>query len=103
LKRTFNLDLQQLFTEVDAFIRSFLEMPDEKDYLILVLWVFHSYLIEKFDTSPMLYFYGVKETGKTRAGEVPQSYIKFGSFVFKLHLYDLILDLINHNVDEFLI
>ena len=28
---------------------------------------------------------------------------KYGSFVFKLHLYYLILDLINHNVDEFLI
>jgi len=70
LKREFNIDLPQLFREVDAFIRSFLEMPDEKDYLILVLWVFHTYLIEKFVTSPMLYFYGVKETGKTRAGEV---------------------------------
>jgi 5S rRNA maturation endonuclease (ribonuclease M5) len=67
---SFDFKLQKLFNEVDCFIRSYLEMPDEKDYLILVLWVFHTYLIEKFDVSPMLYFYGVKETGKTRAGEV---------------------------------
>ena len=70
VKRPFALNLEQLYKEVDAFIRSYLEMPEEAHYLILNLWVFHTYLIEKFHTTPILYFYGVKETGKTRAGEV---------------------------------
>lgn len=70
LKRSFDLDITRLATEIDAFIKSYLEMPLDSDYLILALWVFHTYLIEKFNTTPILYFYGVKETGKSRAGEV---------------------------------
>jgi len=70
LKRSFNLDIARLATEIDAFIRSYLEMPLDSDYLVLAMWVFHTYLIEKFNTTPILYFYGVKETGKSRAGEV---------------------------------
>jgi 5S rRNA maturation endonuclease (ribonuclease M5) len=70
LKRSFNLDAAQLVTEIDGFIKSYLEMPLDSDYLVLALWVFHTYLIEKFNTTPILYFYGVKETGKSRAGEV---------------------------------
>ena len=70
LKRSFNLDTAQLVTEIDCFIKSYLEMPLDSDYLVLALWVFHTYLIEKFNTTPILYFYGVKETGKSRAGEV---------------------------------
>jgi hypothetical protein len=45
-------------------------MPLDSDYLVLSMWIFHTYLIEKFNTTPILYFYGVKETGKSRAGEV---------------------------------
>ncbi|GAI24053.1 unnamed protein product, partial [marine sediment metagenome] len=70
IKRSFNLDIARLATEIDAFIKSYLEMPFDSDYLILAMWLFHTYLIEKFNTTPILYFYGVKETGKSRAGEV---------------------------------
>ncbi|MBE3127250.1 MAG: toprim domain-containing protein, partial [Candidatus Atribacteria bacterium] len=70
LKRAFNLDIARLATEIDTFIKSYLEMPLDSDYLILSMWIFHTYLIENFNTTPILYFYGVKETGKSRAGEV---------------------------------
>ena len=70
LKRSFNLDIVRLATEIDTFIKSYLEMPLDSDYLILSMWIFHTYLIENFNTTPILYFYGVKETGKSRAGEV---------------------------------
>jgi len=70
IKRSLNLDLSRLATEIDAFIKSYLEMPFDSDYLILSMWIFHTYLIENFNTTPILYFYGVKETGKSRAGEV---------------------------------
>ena len=70
IKRSLNLDIARLATEIDAFIKSYLEMPLDSDYLILSMWVFHTYFIEKFNTTPILYFYGVKETGKSRAGEV---------------------------------
>ena len=70
INRSLNLDITRLATEIDAFIKSYLEMPLDSDYLILSMWIFHTYLIEKFNTTPILYFYGVKETGKSRAGEV---------------------------------
>ncbi|MBA7497244.1 hypothetical protein ES702_07856 [subsurface metagenome] len=63
-------DWQKLLDEVIRFIKSYVEMPSENDYLYLALWVFHTYLIEKFGVTPLLYFYGVHVTGKTRAGEV---------------------------------
>ena len=70
INRSLNLDIARLATEIDTFIKSYLEMPLDSDYLILSMWIFHTYLIEKFNTTPILYFYGVKETGKSRAGEV---------------------------------
>jgi len=65
-----NINYSVLLEEIIVYIKTFLEMPSESDYLILALWVFHTYLIDKFNTTPILYFYGVKETGKSRAGEV---------------------------------
>ena len=70
INESMNVNLGELLNEIISFIKNHLEMPSESDYLILALWVFHTYLIEKFSTTPILYFYGVKETGKTRAGEV---------------------------------
>jgi len=70
IKEPMEIDTTVLLDRVINFIRSYLELPHESDYLILALWVFHTYLIEKFSATPILYFYGVKETGKSRAGEV---------------------------------
>jgi len=70
INRSLKIDVARLAIEINAFIKSYLEMPLDSDYLILTMWVFHTYLIEKFNTTPILYFYGVKETGKSRAGEV---------------------------------
>jgi len=70
LNRSLKMDIARLAIEINTFIKNYLEMPLDSDYLILTMWVFHTYLIEKFNTTPILYFYGVKETGKSRAGEV---------------------------------
>jgi len=64
------LNYSELLEKVIEFIKTYLEMPSDTHYFILAFWVFHTYLVEKFNTTPILYFYGVKETGKTRAGEV---------------------------------
>ncbi|MBA7517922.1 hypothetical protein ES705_09983 [subsurface metagenome] len=64
------IDGKLLLDDTMKFIKKYLEMPHEDDYLILALWIFHTYLIEKAKATPILYFHGVKETGKTRAGEV---------------------------------
>lgn len=70
VKMSLEINFNGLLKEIISFIKQYLEMPSESDYFILALWVFHTYLIEKFGATPILYFYGVKESGKTRAGEV---------------------------------
>ena len=70
LEESREVDYSFLLKDIIKFIKKYLELPDDKGYLLLALWVFHTYIIDKFDTTPILYFKGVKETGKTRAGEV---------------------------------
>ncbi|GAJ15823.1 unnamed protein product, partial [marine sediment metagenome] len=72
LEESREVNYSLLLDNVIKFIKSYLELPKEKEsnYLILGLWVFHTYIIEKIETTPLIYFYGVYETGKSRAGEV---------------------------------
>ena len=42
------------------------ELPDKDLYHLLVIWDFHTYMIEKANFSPMIYFYSVAERGKSR-------------------------------------
>ncbi len=64
------IDYGQLLEEVISFIKNYIEIASDSHYLLLALWVLHTYTIDKFNSTPLLYFYGVKETGKSRAGEV---------------------------------
>lgn len=64
------IDTKELLNEIIQFIRENLELPNDDDYLLLASWIIHTYFIEKFNETPILYFNGIKETGKTRAGEI---------------------------------
>jgi len=70
LEESREFNYSHLLKDVIKFIKSYLELPEEWGYLILALWVFHTYLIEKFNVTPIIYSYGLMETGKTRTGEV---------------------------------
>jgi len=59
-----------LLKEIEKYIKSYLELPDEIYYLIFGLWIMHAYLMEKVDVTPYLYFVGLKGTGKSRAGKI---------------------------------
>lgn len=45
------------------------ELPHDLYYDLLVLWDIHTYLLGKLHFSPILYFYAVKERGKSRTGK----------------------------------
>jgi hypothetical protein len=70
LKESREIDPKDLLKKIISFIKDYLELSEKEGYLILALWTLHTYLIEQFDVTPIIYFYGLKETGKTRAGEV---------------------------------
>lgn len=73
-------DGANLLADIEQFIHQYLELPNESGYLVLALWVLHTYLIEKFNYTPILYFYGILETGKIRAGEVLLHLVFKGDF-----------------------
>ena len=61
-------DPAKLLNEICVFLENHIEMPDKKDYLIMALWVLHTYCVEKVETSGIMYFHGQKQCGKSRAG-----------------------------------
>jgi hypothetical protein len=65
-----NINFADLLDDVEKFIRRHLEMPEESDYFLLALWVFHTYIIDREFLTPYLYFYGAYGTGKSQAGHV---------------------------------
>jgi len=65
-----NINFADLLKDIEIFIRRHLEMPEEDDYFLVALWVFHTYLIDREFLTPYLYFYGAYETGKSQAGHV---------------------------------
>lgn len=64
------VDGKELLNRVIEFTKKYLELPHEQAYLIFSLWIFHTYLIEKFDNTPYLVFSGTKRTGKSRSGKL---------------------------------
>lgn len=62
--------LHILVEQIIDFIKTYVEIKDDEVYLILALWVMHTYIVEKSAISPYIYFYGPTTTGKSRASYV---------------------------------
>jgi hypothetical protein len=60
---------KKLLSDISLFVYDCIELPKNKYYLIIALYVLHTYLLEKLESSPFLYMYGTPETGKSRAGK----------------------------------
>jgi hypothetical protein len=61
---------KKLLADIEQFIYDFVQLPGDKYYLILALWALHTYLLDQLESSPFLYMFGTKETGKSRAGKI---------------------------------
>jgi hypothetical protein len=68
LYKKYTYDPAKLLNDISIFIKDHVEMPDEKHYLIMALWVLHTYCMEKVETSGIMYFHGQKQCGKSRTG-----------------------------------
>lgn len=58
-----------LYIHLLSYHKRISDLPNELFYDLLVLWDFHTYLIDKLHFSPILYLYAVKERGKSRTGK----------------------------------
>jgi len=59
----------RLFDDIVEKFKTVSELPGEEYYPFLAAWVMHTYLLEKFQFSPVISFYAVPERGKTRTGK----------------------------------
>lgn len=55
-----------LYENLLNYHKNISELPDSNLYHLLVAWDFHTYLIEKANFSPIIYFYSIAERGKSR-------------------------------------
>ena len=59
----------KLYDDLLTHHKAISELPSDKYYILLALWVLHTYLIEKCKYSPYLWLYALAERGKTRTGK----------------------------------
>jgi len=59
----------KIYKELVKYHKDISELPDNLYYDLLALWDFHTYLIEKFIFSPIIYFFADRERGKTRTAK----------------------------------
>lgn len=61
----------ELLDQTETFIRRFCALPTEAAYVAVTLWIVHSYLVERFDSTPRLALLSAeKQSGKTRTLEI---------------------------------
>jgi hypothetical protein len=58
-----------LFTDLINYFKTISDLPDESHYRFIAAFVMHTYLIDKFEYSPTIWFYAIPERGKTRTGK----------------------------------
>ncbi|MDP3014317.1 MAG: hypothetical protein Q8M92_08760 [Candidatus Subteraquimicrobiales bacterium] len=59
----------QLYQDIRNYIYTASDLPGDGWYDLLTAWVLHTYLIEKAEYSPYVWFYAVPERGKSRTGK----------------------------------
>lgn len=57
---------EELFLKIKAQFEYFLDLPKNEWYDYLTLWVMGTYIYSFFEAYPMVYLYGLKNTGKTK-------------------------------------
>jgi hypothetical protein len=59
----------QLYQDIRNYIHTASDLPGAAWYDLLTAWALHTYLIEKAEYSPYIWFYAVPERGKSRTGK----------------------------------
>ena len=59
----------QLFQDLVQYHRSISELPEDIHYNFLAAWDMHTYLMEKFEYYPIIWFYAIPARGKSRTAK----------------------------------
>lgn len=58
-----------IYADLVAFHKLVSELPNDKFYELIAVWVLHTYLLENFEYSPYIWLFAIPEKGKTRTGK----------------------------------
>lgn len=81
---------EMLYTDLFTYHTEISDLPQEHFYHLLVLWDFHTYLLDKLHFSPILYLYAVKERGKSRTSKGAMYVARRGVFTECVREADII-------------
>ncbi len=65
--------LDNLFSSVRSFVVKYWDFADERGYDVFSSWIMATYLCDRWDSVPFVFFLGNPGTGKTRGLEVAQA------------------------------
>ncbi|MCH8272980.1 MAG: DUF3631 domain-containing protein, partial [Candidatus Marinimicrobia bacterium] len=65
-----SINPKELFNKTERFIRSYVVLQDNAEYMLLALWVMGSYFFRIFHYYPYIHLRGEKGSGKTRLLDV---------------------------------
>jgi hypothetical protein len=60
---------RKLFRDIVMYLKGVSKLPTEAHYTLLAAWAMHTYLLDKFHYSPIVWLYAVPERGKSRTGK----------------------------------
>ncbi len=72
---------KELFKKIKEQFEFYLDLPEEEWYDYLTLWTIGAYFYSFFIAYPMVYLYGLKNTGKTKIMTL-SSYLSFNGSMF---------------------
>lgn len=65
-----NFDRTKLWQDIRLFIYDYIDLPDDKLYDVMTSWILCTWIWESIPVVPYLFFYGAKNSGKTRGLEI---------------------------------
>lgn len=65
-----NFDKTKLWQDIKLFILEHVDLPDDRLYTVMASWILCTWIWEDIPVVPYLFFYGAKNSGKTRGLEI---------------------------------
>lgn len=65
-----DVDRIQLWNDIYAFIKENIDLPDEREYILLTAFAHLTWIFDRFDYTPYVFFLGLKHSGKSRGENV---------------------------------
>lgn len=91
----------RLFNKIKSFHEESAELPDPRFSILTTAWCIHTHLLEKFEYSPIIFFGGLPEKGKSRMAKAMTYVAKRGLIKASVTDAQIIREASDHNATIF--